>query len=74
MLEITPGLDEIYVLADDILFVGYDESEGDVHKNLRNLANRLKECNVKTIKGKVNLCKEGIKFSGHILTKDGVLS
>lgn len=76
MLEVTSGLKGVYVLADDMLVVGYGETECDAQKdhdkNLKQLMNRLNECNVKLNKDKVKLCKKEIKFYGHILTKDGV--
>lgn len=76
MLEVVHGLRGVFVLADDILIVGYGDSQEDAQcdhdKNLEALLKRLKERNVKLNPDKTHLCKKEIKFYGHILTSQGI--
>ncbi|KAL1446555.1 hypothetical protein WDU94_005570 [Cyamophila willieti] len=76
MLEVTAGLNGIYVLADDILIVGKGDCENtarqDHDNNLRNLLSRLRDENVKLNLEKLTLRVSEIKFFGHVLSSQGV--
>lgn len=77
MQEVTLGLKGIEVLADDILVYGcgesMEEATKDHNKNLEELLVRLKKHGCKINKSKLNLCKDSVKFFGHVLTSDGLM-
>jgi RNase H-like domain found in reverse transcriptase/Reverse transcriptase (RNA-dependent DNA polymerase)/Integrase zinc binding domain/Integrase core domain len=74
--SIVHGLKGVEVVADDILLFGSgdtsEEALQDHNKNLKSLLQRLREVNLKLNEEKMNLCKESVKFYGHILTKNGI--
>lgn len=76
MQEITIGLKDIEILADDILIYGCGETmekaTKDHNKNLEDLLVRLKEKGCKLNKSKLSLCRDTIKFFGHTLTSEGL--
>lgn len=76
MCEILNGLEGIELLADDILIIGYGDDKKEAlenhNKNLENLLIRLKAHNCKLNLDKLCLCKDKVKFYGHVLTDQGL--
>jgi len=74
--EIVHGLRGIEVVADDILVFGSGDNDEEAIKNhnenLEELLQRLRGRNLKLNKEKMVLCKDTVKFYGHVLTKDGI--
>ena len=70
------GLEGIFVIADDILCVGYgesvDEATADHDKNLECLLQRCRDVNLKLNRKKAKLRLTEVKYVGHILTANGV--
>ena len=68
-----PGVE---VLRDDMLVIGYgdtqEEAERNHDKNLKALLNRARAVNLKLNAKKMNLRKTEVKFMGHLITKDGL--
>ncbi|KAK3737630.1 hypothetical protein QZH41_006455 [Actinostola sp. cb2023] len=68
-----PGVE---VLRDDMLVIGYgdtqEEADRNHDKNLKALLNRAREINLKFNIKKMNLRKTEVKFMGHVITKDGL--
>lgn len=68
-----PGVE---VLQDDMLVIGYgdtqEEAERNHDENLKALLNRAREINLKMNSKKMNLRKTEVKFMGHVITKDGL--
>jgi len=74
--EITEGLQEVYVIADDILVYGCGNTEAeaivDHDKNLFNLLTRAREKNLEFNKSKLKLKQKLVSYMGHLLTPEGV--
>ena len=64
------------VLRDDILFVGYGTQLTKLKritiKNLRKVLNRARQVNLKLNSKKMSLKKTEVKFTGHVISKDGL--
>lgn len=77
MHEVTVGLKDIEILADDILLYGcgdnMEEATKDHSRNLEELLVRLKKHGCKLNRSKLNLCRDSVKFFGHVLTSDGLM-
>ena len=69
-------LEGVEVIRDDILVVGYDETEEEANrnhdKNMTNLLKRARQVNLRLNKKKMNLRKPAVKFMGHVISKDGL--
>ena len=63
-------LEGVEVLRDDMLVVGYGDTEDEA--NLLRLLKRAREINLKFNKKKLNLRRSKVKFMGHVLTSDGL--
>ncbi|KAI5707774.1 hypothetical protein M8J77_009608 [Diaphorina citri] len=76
MLEITAGLEGVYVLADDVLIVGCGNSDSEAKQShdehFRKLLTRLREENVKLNLEKLKFRVNEINFFGHVLSSQGV--
>ena len=74
--ECLADLPGVKVLRDDILVVGYGDTqelaERNHDRNLKELLNRASEVNLKLNSKKMNLRKTEVKFMGHLNTKDGL--
>ncbi|KAF2879498.1 hypothetical protein ILUMI_26676 [Ignelater luminosus] len=74
--EVLQDLKGIEVMAGDILVYGSADTIEDANLNhninLKKLLQRLRECNCKLNKAKLNLCKTSVMFYGHILTNAGL--
>ena len=72
-LNDLPGTE---VLRDDILGVGYgetqEEAEANHDYNLRRLLNRARRVKLKLNKDKMNLRKTEVKYMGQVITRDGL--
>ena len=70
------GLDEFFIVADDILIIGRgetdEETRRDHDKNLDRLLQRAREQNLKLNKAKMRLHLTEIKYIGHVLSPEGV--
>ncbi|KAK3736228.1 hypothetical protein QZH41_007340 [Actinostola sp. cb2023] len=68
-----PGIE---VLRDDMLVIGYgdtqEEADRNHDENLKALLNRAREINLKFNIKKMNFRKTEVKFMGHVITKDGL--
>ena len=64
------------VIRDDILVVGYGETDSeallDHDQNVVRLLERAKQVNLKLNKSKVKLRQAEVKFMGHLISKDGL--
>lgn len=69
-------LEGVEVLRDDMLVVGYGDTQDEANKNhdenLLRLLKRAREINLKFNKKKLNLRRSEVKFMGHVLTSDGL--
>lgn len=76
MYEIVQDLNDVELLADDILIFGcgntYEEAKRDHDHKLEKLFIRLRNNNCKLNRSKMNLCKKSVQFFGHILTDEGL--
>ena len=76
LLQALHGLEDICVIADDILVVGkgktLEEARKNIEKALKALFSRCKEKNIILNEEKAELFKEELTFMGHKITKDGV--
>jgi RNase H-like domain found in reverse transcriptase/Reverse transcriptase (RNA-dependent DNA polymerase)/Integrase zinc binding domain/Integrase core domain len=74
--SIVHGLKGVEVVADDILLFGCGDTEKqalqDHNQNLEQLLQRLREANLKLNREKMELCKDTVKFYGHVLTNNGI--
>ena len=72
-LDDLPG---VVVLRDDVLVMGYGDSQEEAVKdhdeNLVRLLQRAREVNLKLNKSKINLRKTEVKFMGHVVTNQGL--
>ena len=72
-LDDLPG---VVVLRDDVLVMGYGDSQEeavkDHNENLVRLRQRAREVNLKLNKSKINLRKTEVKFMGHVVTNQGL--
>ena len=69
-------LEGVEVLGDDMLVVGYGDTQDEANKNhdenLLRLLKRAREINLKFNKKKLNLRRSEVKFMRHVLTSDGL--
>lgn len=69
-------LEGVEVLRDDMLVVGYGDTQDEANRNddenLPCLLKRAREINLKFNKKKLNLRRSEVKFIGHVLTCDGL--
>ena len=69
--EKRAGLDGVEILGDDLLVVGYGDTQEEADANHdENLRKRL--FNLKLNSKKMNLKKPQVKFMGHVISKDGL--
>jgi len=72
--EKLTGLEGVDILRDDLLVVGYgntqEEAEANHDENLRKLLDRAREVKLKLNSKKMNLKKPQVKFMGHVISKD----
>ena len=65
-------LEGVEILRDDMLVVGYGDTQDEANKNhdenLLRLLKRAREINLKFNKKKLNLQRSEVKFMGHVLT------
>lgn len=76
LVEALDGIDNIAIVADDILVYGVGDTDEQAEKNhdntLRTLLIRCREKNLKLNYDKLQLKKKELKFIGHIISADGV--
>ena len=69
-------LEGVKVLRDDMMVIGYGDTQDEANKNhdenLLRLLKRAREINLKFNKKKLNLRRSEVKFMGHVLTSDGL--
>ena len=69
-------LEGVKILRDDLLVVGYgdtqEEADANHDENLRKLLDRAREVKLKLNSKKMNLKKPQVKFMGHVISKDGL--
>lgn len=74
--ECLTDLPGVKVIRDDILVVGYGETDSeallDHDQNVVRLLERAKQVNLKLNKSKVKLRQAEVKFMGHVISKDGL--
>ena len=74
--EKLSDLEGTHVLRDDILVVGYgdtiEEAEKNHDENLRKVLNRARQVNLKLNSKKMSLKKTEVKFTGHVISRDGL--
>ena len=74
--EKLTGLEGVEILRDDLLVVGYgdtqEEADANHDENLRKLLDRAREVKLKLKSKKMNLKKPQVKFMGHVISKDGL--
>ena len=75
--EIIEGPEGITAIADDLLVTGagntHEEALADHDRNLIALLQRFSERNFKLNKDKFVFKQQKLKYSGHILTSEGIL-
>lgn len=63
------------VLRDDVLVMGYEETQEEAIKdhdsNLIELLQRARETNLKLNKSKIKFSQPELKFTGHVITNQG---
>ncbi|CAB4031928.1 Hypothetical predicted protein [Paramuricea clavata] len=66
----------VEVLRDDMLVMGYgdtqEEAERNHDENLKGLLDRAREVNLKLNSKKMNLRRTEVKFMGHLISRDGL--
>ena len=66
----------VEVLRDDMLVMGYgdtqEEAERNHDENLKGLLDRAQEVNLKLNSKKMNLRRTEVKFMGHLISRDGL--
>lgn len=74
--EKLTGLEGVEILRDDLLVVGYgdtqEEADANHDENRRKLLDRAREVKLKLNSKKMNLKKPQVKFMGHVISKDGL--
>ena len=69
-------LEGVEILRDNMLVVGYSDTQDEGNKNhdenLLRLLTRAREINLKFNKKKLKLRRSEVKFMGHVLTSDGL--
>ena len=74
--EKLTGLEGVQILRDDLLVVGYGDTQKEANanhdENLRKLLDRAREVKLKLNSKKMNLKKPQVKFMGHVISKDGL--
>lgn len=70
MIKRFKDLDGVKIMIDDILIYAPDKETHD--KRLENVLKRAREINIKFNKEKSVICKEEVRYLGHIFNKDGV--
>ena len=72
-LDNLPG---VVVLRDNVLIMGYGETQEDAiedhDSNLTKLLQRARETNLKLNKSKIKLRQPEVKFKGHVITNQGL--
>ena len=76
--EIISDLPGVIAIADDILVYGCgdtpEEYMRDHNENLRRLFERAREVNLKFNRKKMKLCLQSVRYMGHLLTSEGLMS
>ena len=74
--ECLPDLPGVKVIRDDILVVGYGETDSEAlinhDQNVIQLLERARQVNLKLNKSKVKLRQAEVKFMGHVISKGGL--
>ena len=74
--EKLTGLEGVEILQDDLLVVGYGDTQEEANanhdENLRKLLDRAREVKLKLKSKKMNLKKPQVQFMGHVISKDGL--
>ena len=74
--ECLADLPGVKVIRDDILVVGYGETDSEAlinhDQNVIQLLERARQVNLKLNKSKVKLRQAEVKFMGHVISKDGL--
>ena len=74
--ECLADLPGVKVIRDDILVVGYGETDSEAlinhDQNVIQLLKRARQVNLKLNKSKVKLRQAEVKFMGHVISKDGL--
>lgn len=74
--EKLTGLEGVQILRDDLLVVGYGDTQKEANanhdENLRKLLDRAREVKLKLNNKMMNLKKPQVKFMGHVISKDGL--
>ena len=74
--ECLADLPGVKVIRDDILVVGCGDTDSEAlvnhDQNVFRLLERAKQVNLKLNKNKVKLREAGVKFMGHVISKDGL--
>lgn len=74
--EKLTGLEGVEILRDDLLVVGYGDTQKEANanhdENLRKLLDRAREVKLKLNNKMMNLKKPQVKFMGHVISKDGL--
>ena len=74
--EKLAGLEGLEIIQDDMLVVGYrdtqEEADANHDANLRKLLHRAREVNLKLNSKKMSLKKPQVKFMGHVISQDGL--
>ena len=72
------GIRSVYTVADDILIIGKGSTEAiareDYDKNLTALLDRCQEKGIKLNGEKCQIATRKVKYMGHVLSSDGLLS
>lgn len=68
--KIFPEMEEIVVIADDLVVFGRSQKEHD--KRLYELLQRCHTVGVKLNPDKFEMCLDDITFMGHCITKEGI--
>ena len=76
MIDALEGLENVFVIVDDILVIGRGETQEEAVKNhdraIIQLFKRLKEKSIKINQEKVQFKKTEVKYMGHILSDTGL--
>ena len=74
--ECLADLPGVKVIRDDILVVGYGETDSEAQRNhdenVIRFLERARQVNLKLNKSKVKLRQAEVKFMGHVISKDGL--
>jgi len=74
--EKLDGLPGVEVIRDDILVMGFGETEDEANRNhdenLLRLLEQARKANLRLNSSKINLRKSEVRFMGHLITKEGL--